>query len=106
MGQQLRIEAEQRETMVKLRVQIEKLEGEAHTRSVQLAAAEKLRAELELERNAGLQREEQLRRQGENELRRCQEEHEEAKAREAELMHMLNEVQDSIITASSGGPPP
>jgi len=102
--QALKAEGEQREVVAQLRLHVEKLECEAATRTEQLTQQQQLRLQLDAERNVAQQREDALKRQGALELRRCEEELEEARAREAELMHMLNEVQDGIIIASSGGP--
>mmetsp|Transcript_68668 Transcript_68668/g.147122 ORF Transcript_68668/g.147122 Transcript_68668/m.147122 type:complete len:439 (-) Transcript_68668:111-1427(-) len=100
--QALRVEGEQREAVSQLRLQIERLEGEAAARVEQLQQARQRRSQLEAECVASQQREEQLRQQAALELRRAQEELEEATQRERELMHMLNEVQDSIIVSNTG----
>lgn len=98
----LRTESEQRDSIQQLRSQIERLEVDAKGRADQLEQAQKAKANLEQEKQAAKQREESLRQQLVLETRQFQEELEEARHREAELMHMLNEVQDSIIVASSG----
>lgn len=103
--QALRAESEQRETVSQLRLQIERLEAEAASRAEQIHQGQQLRIQLEAERAAAQQREESLKLQAAQELRRCQEDLEEAKVREVELMHMLNEVQDSIIVAATSGSP-
>mmetsp|Transcript_102480 Transcript_102480/g.298931 ORF Transcript_102480/g.298931 Transcript_102480/m.298931 type:complete len:783 (-) Transcript_102480:221-2569(-) len=103
--QALRAECEQRETLAQLRLQVERLEAEAATRAEQLGQAQQAQAQLTAEKVAAKQREEALKQQVILESRQYQEELEELKSREAELMHMLNEVQDSIITASATQPP-
>jgi len=97
----LRTESEQRDSIQQLKSQIERLEVEAKGRAEQLEQAQKSKAHLEKEKQAAKQREEGLRQQLVLETRQFQEELEEARHREAELMHMLNEVQDSIIVASA-----
>lgn len=102
--QSLRAESEQREALSQLRLQLERLEAEAATRAEQLSQAQQAQSQLSAEKAAAKQREDALKQQIVLESRQYQEELEELKQREAELMHMLNEVQDSIITAS-GAPP-
>jgi len=99
--QALRLEGEQREDVAQLRQKVEKLEGEAAMRTEQLSAAQHAQEKLEVERMAAQQREAALRHKSAMDLRHAQEELEQAQERERELMTMLNEVQDSIITASS-----
>jgi len=100
----LKTQSEQRDNVSQLRLQIERLEAEAAARAEQLHQAQQAQARLGEEKAAAKQREEALRQQIVLESRQYQEELEEAKAREAELMHMLNEVQDSIITTSATTP--
>jgi len=102
--QALKTDSEQRETLSQLRLQIERLEAEAATRAEQLSQAQQAQTQLAAEKAAAKQREEALKQQIALESRRYQEELQELKAREGELMHMLNEVQDSIITASAAPP--
>mmetsp|Transcript_30325 Transcript_30325/g.66360 ORF Transcript_30325/g.66360 Transcript_30325/m.66360 type:complete len:786 (+) Transcript_30325:91-2448(+) len=97
----LRAEAERQQTEGSLRLQLEKLEAEVSTRADQLVAAQKTQALLQEEKEAMLEREKTAKEQFDEEMKKCKEELEEAARREQELMVMLNEVQDSIITASS-----
>lgn len=99
--QMLRVETEQREACSQLRMQIGRLEVEAASRVEQLNKARQIQAQLEAERDAAQQREEEIRQQGAFELRQRTDELLAAQARETELMQMLHEVQDSIMIASS-----
>lgn len=100
--QALRSDSEQREAADRLRLQVERLESEAASRAEQLELSRQACARLEAEKIAALQREQALRQQAAIELQHAQDDVEEAKAREIELMHMLHEVQESIIIANSG----
>lgn len=100
----LKLESEQRDAVSQLRLQIDRLEAEANGRAEQLKEVQLARERLEADKAASRQREEALRQQIVLETRQYQEELEDLRSREAELMHMLNEVQDSIITASSAPP--
>lgn len=101
--QALRVEAERREACAQLRLQIDRLEVEANAMNEQLSSARRIRARLEAEREGVKHREETLRQQGAFELKQCQDELDEVMQREKELMQMLHEIQEGIISAS--GPP-
>jgi len=101
--QALTVEGQRREACTQLRLQIERLEIEAAQRSEQLNSARQLQAELEAEREDAKLREQDLRQIGAMELKQCQDELDEAKQREQELMAMLHEIQDGIIAASTSG---
>lgn len=96
----LKAESRHRDAVAELRLQLERLEAESTSRADQLNQATQLRERLEAERAIAQQREEEARQESVQELQDCQRELEEARAREHELMSMLNEVQDSIITVS------
>jgi len=101
--QELKAESERREAVGKLKMKLERLQGEASSRADQLNESQKQVASLEAERAMAQQREDAMRHQANLEIKRRQEELEDARAREAELMQMLHEVQDSIIVASGTG---
>lgn len=96
----LKLESQRREACTQLRAHIERLEVEAAAQLEQLGAARRLQAQLEAERAEAAQREEALRQQGSFELKQCKDELDEATEREKELMQMLHEVQEGIISAS------
>lgn len=93
----MREEAERREALSHLRVQVERLEGEAKLREEQLAQAEEACRVAGADLEAAHRREDELKRQGAEDLRQCQVELEEAKTREKELLEMLDEVQQEIL---------
>lgn len=99
----LNVASQHREAVGELRAQVEQLEAEIASGAQKLRQANDLRDKAEAEHAAILAEERQALQQSMRELFECQQELEEAKGRERELMHMLNEVQDSIITVSDGG---
>merc|ERR1719215_195700 len=99
--QALRSGSEQREAAAQLRLQVERLEAEAASKAEQLEQAQLSCKNLEAEKAAALQREEGLKQQSAAELRQYQDEIEDARAREGELMAMLNDIQNSIIASGS-----
>jgi len=101
----IRAETERREACTQLRSQIERLEVEGAAQAEPLSSARKLQAQLEAECEEAKQRVELLRQQGAFELKQCQDELEEATGREEELMRMLDEVQEGIISASESPAP-
>ncbi|OLP94644.1 hypothetical protein AK812_SmicGene23321 [Symbiodinium microadriaticum] len=92
-------------TIRQLKLQIERLEAEASSRSQQLSEAKEAVANLEADRAIAQQREDQLRQQAAAEIKRWQVELETSRAAEAELMKMLDEVQDGIIQTNTGAQP-
>jgi len=99
----LREESERRETSAQLRLQIERLEAESSSQAEQLSNARRVGAQLEADLEDAKQCQEALRTQGAFDLKQCKDELDEATGREEELMHMLHEIQEGIISAS--GPP-
>eukprot|EP00929_Paragymnodinium_shiwhaense_P003183 TRINITY_DN10360_c0_g1_i1.p1 TRINITY_DN10360_c0_g1~~TRINITY_DN10360_c0_g1_i1.p1 ORF type:complete len:823 (-),score=252.97 TRINITY_DN10360_c0_g1_i1:368-2836(-) len=103
----LQVEKQQQEETSKLSARIARLEAEAQVLSEKLVAAQDARERLEAERDQALSRQEEIRIRSSEEVRRVREQWNqelgEMHQREAELMHMLQEVQESIIT--SGGQP-
>lgn len=105
MSRSVQADSEHREVVASLRQQKERLEGDLAIRSKELAQAGAVQTQLQAERDAAQMREEAVRQNSSNELKRYAQELEEAKAREEELLHMLSEVQDNIIHGSGHLPP-
>jgi len=99
--QAIREQSERREACAQLRLQMERLEVEAATQVEQLSSTRRLQSQLLADREEAKQREEALRQQGGFELKQCQDELEETMGREKELMQMLSEIQDGVISASA-----
>lgn len=95
--QSLKATHEQDEVAAPLRLKIEDLEAQLTSNTEKLKDAQRERHRLESEREAAQASEEALREMGVVELKQYQEDLEEARVREQELMHMLNEVQNSIM---------
>jgi len=94
---------EQREVVSQLRSQLEKKESEVAAITEKLSQEELARSKLEVDIKTIEQREETYKQSAARDMRQCQEQLQDARVRETELMHMLQEVQDSIITASASG---
>ncbi|CAE7366797.1 KIF3A [Symbiodinium sp. CCMP2592] len=103
--QELKVSRDHGDALSKLKLQIERLETEASSRSQQLSEAKEAVANLEADRAIAQQREDQLRQQAAAEIKRWQVELETSRAAEAELMKMLDEVQDGIIQTNAGAQP-
>lgn len=104
--QAIKAGSEQKEVAEQLRMKVERLEDEGANRAEQLAQAHQACTRLDAEKAAALQREETLRVQSAQEARQLQEDLEDAKNREAELMTMLTDIQNSIIFAQANGQGP
>lgn len=96
--QALRVEGERQRVISQLHLQIERLSADAAQRAERLEQVRVETAQIESVRSTASQRAETLKRQGVLELQQCQEELEEAKNRETELLQMLHEVQDGVIS--------
>eukprot|EP00930_Biecheleria_cincta_P070695 TRINITY_DN58306_c0_g1_i1.p1 TRINITY_DN58306_c0_g1~~TRINITY_DN58306_c0_g1_i1.p1 ORF type:complete len:856 (+),score=184.55 TRINITY_DN58306_c0_g1_i1:73-2568(+) len=96
----LQVESRHQSEISKLKLQTERLEAESKAKAEQLSEAQRNVASLEAERAMAQHREDALRQQASQDIKRWQEELADAKEREEELMKMLSEVQDSIIVAS------
>jgi len=94
---------EQRDAVSQLRSKLDKKESEVATITEKLSQEELARSKLEVDIKTIEQREETYKQSAAKDLRQCQDQLQDARVRESELMHMLQEVQDSIITASSSG---
>lgn len=99
--QALRSGTEQREAENEMKRQVERLQDEAISKADQLSKAHETCARMEAEKEASRQREEGLRHQSAAEIRQLQEDIDQARDREAELMDMLHDIQNSIINAQN-----
>ncbi|CAJ1409515.1 unnamed protein product [Effrenium voratum] len=98
--QAFKVSKDHDDNVSKLKAQIEKLEVEAKAREDKLTEAQKNVANLEEERTMALHREEAIRQSSSAEIRKWQEELEQTKQSEQELMRMLEEV-DGIIASGN-----
>mmetsp|Transcript_26975 Transcript_26975/g.62747 ORF Transcript_26975/g.62747 Transcript_26975/m.62747 type:complete len:783 (-) Transcript_26975:21-2369(-) len=96
----LKISKDHSDAVSTLKLQIERLETEARSRTQQLSDAKEAVANLEADKTLAQQREDQLRHQAAVEIQKWEDELKQSKAAEAELMKMLDEVQDRIITGN------
>lgn len=102
--QAMKFESQKRDTIHDLHSQLSGLQTEALRRAEQIKEVQKVVADLEVERIIIIQREDMIRKEAASEIKRYEDELEVTREREAELAHMLNEVQDSIIVKHSRGP--
>eukprot|EP00930_Biecheleria_cincta_P069050 TRINITY_DN56846_c0_g1_i1.p1 TRINITY_DN56846_c0_g1~~TRINITY_DN56846_c0_g1_i1.p1 ORF type:complete len:794 (-),score=199.19 TRINITY_DN56846_c0_g1_i1:10-2235(-) len=98
--QALKLESQRQAEISNLKAKMERLEAEAKGRGEQLSEAQRTVASLETEHVVVQHRQDALRQQAALDLKKWQEELDDAKRREEELMLMLSEVQDGIMVAS------
>lgn len=98
----MKCEARRRETIQDLTNQISRMKTEASTRAELLSQSHQRVVDLEAAKVDMSHRMDTDRKQAALEIKRFEDELEEARHKEAELMHMLNEVQDSILVSNRG----
>jgi len=103
--QAMRVDSEHQKVIGQLTHKKERLESDVAATDEKLSLVRRDHQRLEDEQADALEQEEESRRQLPFDMMRLQEDLEEAQLREAELIQMLGEMQDSIIQASAAPAP-
>eukprot|EP00928_Gymnodinium_smaydae_P020250 TRINITY_DN17827_c0_g1_i1.p1 TRINITY_DN17827_c0_g1~~TRINITY_DN17827_c0_g1_i1.p1 ORF type:complete len:779 (+),score=246.68 TRINITY_DN17827_c0_g1_i1:85-2421(+) len=99
----LKLEAEKREAITKLEMQIERMNMEAEVRKEQMTQLQQSKVAMEADlQHARQERDDSIRRL-EDELTQVHEDLEESNAEKDELLHMLDEMQNTVISKRASG---